>query len=643
MTDTLPLWTLAPNWAEPIVERIEFSTAVLGGTLGHEQRAALRFVPRRSIEASFTPVDEDRTYALLSLQRRGALQWRVPLWFDAARLTAAASAGATTLYFDTAGREYRGGDFAYLVGSDAFAGERVEVFAVFADRITLAAPLARGWAAGARIHPCRAGWISTGDVSQVTSKVASFTLRVDIDTDSDYTPGSDDAQVYQGLPLLVHRPNWSDPVDLAFEYSYSEFDPGQGPRARENPAGRAFSITRYGLLLDGIAEISSYRSLLYRLRGRQRPVWVPSHGRDLRVAVAAASGSTQLDVLRAGLALNGGITPDIADLLIGSDLPLRLTGLGSGQPAGQERLLLDDPLPRAMAAGERASLLSLVRLEQDTIAINHITDRVAKSTLAWKAFTDGRDGSAEGALTIPLTAMNDTACGSEPAPPAAPAVVLDFKNGYYELGGVAVTLADVVNLYYVPGFGSYSFQPSDIVAGVGLQVTTPGGYAGILTSGPVLTTAAGAALLGGGNGFIAVMEIDCSGASQSSFSILPNNAAGDYGMTATFGYTYTGVTQNEYAYIYDTYAGGTTFYNRSGGPKLPHKVAVRFSPTTLAGSIDGAVAVSTPTLDYLTIASNNLFLEVLAYPGATSTLSKIVFYTMDASTDAGLSELSATP
>lgn len=411
MTDTLPLWPIAPNWVDPVVERLEFRTAVMSGILGHEQRQAVRYRPRRTIEATFTPFESERAFAMLALQRKGAEQWRVPLWFDSARLTAGASAGATVLYFDTTGREYRAGDFAYLVGPDAFSGERVEVLDVFPDRITLVDGTTRAWGKGAQIHPCRRAWIDAGEWGNVTSRAAQFSARFDIDTDSDYEPGVGTIQIYQGQPLLAHRPNWAEQLTLAYEQQFQEFDPGTGPRVRFAPADRAFSVTRYALLLHGAAEIAEYRALMYHLRGQQRSVWVPTYGHDLIVAAPAVSGGSVIDVSRVGLGDLGGITPDIADVIIGRDLPVRFSNLGAAPSTEQERLLLVSPLPRDVAAGEAVSLLSLARLEQDVIAINHITDGIAKTTLAWKAFTDGRDGSAAGVLPIPIAEMNSTPCG----------------------------------------------------------------------------------------------------------------------------------------------------------------------------------------------------------------------------------------
>lgn len=411
MSDTLPLWPIAPNWADPITEQIEFRTAIMSGALGHEQRQAMRFRPRRSIEATFAPFESERAFVMLALQRKGAEQWRVPLWFDSTRLTAAAGIGATSLYFNTVGREYRSGDFAYLVGPDAFSGERVEVLDVLPDRITLVDGTTRAWGAGTQIHPCRRAWIDAGELGNVTSRAAQFSARFDIDTDSDYDFSADDAPQYQGHPLLVHRPNWAESVTYSFEQRFAEFDPGVGPRSRFNIADRAFAVNRYSLLLHGQAEISAFRSLAYRLRGSQRAVWVPSHGLDTTVAAPAAMGDSTLDVARIGFELMGGITPDIAHVLIGNDEAVHLVDLGSAPASGQERLQLEGSLGRDVAVGERISLLSLARLEQDVVKINHITDGVATANVSWKSFTEGRDGTAAGVLATPVGVMNDTPCG----------------------------------------------------------------------------------------------------------------------------------------------------------------------------------------------------------------------------------------
>ena len=90
MTD-LPVWSFAPNWANEVLERWEWFTDILSAETGPEQTAALRYAPRRSIEARYLLTGNEQARARLALQRAGSSRWLVPLWFHRARLTAAAS------------------------------------------------------------------------------------------------------------------------------------------------------------------------------------------------------------------------------------------------------------------------------------------------------------------------------------------------------------------------------------------------------------------------------------------------------------------------------------------------------------------------------------------------------------------------
>lgn len=408
-----PTWTWKPNWQSPVLERIEFQTGLLTGTLGHVQALAHRVLPRRSVEASFTLLGAERTALALSLQRLGAVEWRIPLWFDSARLTAGAAIGATTLALDTSLREYTAGGFAFLPGPDCFGGETVEINTVAADHITLAAPLEQAWAAGSRIHPCKTAWLNPNGLSGLTGSVGIGAVRFNIDTDTEYDVGVETAPTYQGYPILQHRPNWAQQISTDFERELFEFDPGQGRRFRSDPPDRAFMLTRYSMLFDSFAEKAAFRSLLYRLRGQQKPLWVPSFNDDIRMVSGALSGDDELLVERCGFGLVGGVSDDIADVLISRNLPVRISTIAAPPDPSIERLVLDDVLPRDVAAGERGSLLSLSRLDQDVITLTHVTDEVATAPLTWKTFTPGRDGTAVGHQPIPETEMNDTPCGVE--------------------------------------------------------------------------------------------------------------------------------------------------------------------------------------------------------------------------------------
>lgn len=444
----LPVWTLRPNWSNSVAERLMWMTDVMRSATGHEQAASPRLAPRRSIEATFNPTRNERTFLELCVQRLGRTEWMVPLFFHRSALTAAATATDTTLYADTVDLEFADGGMALLVGPDAFTCEAVRIDTVAADALTLVAPLTGDWPAGTTVHPLRRAWIDASSLESITSRVGGARIRFDVDRGNDLDGGAEEFTLYQGLPVISHLPNWSQRVETSFDWMSSEFDSKTGLRRVIDEAGRAFQTKRYTLMLHGRDEQASLRKLLYRLRGRAVPGWIPSHNDDLTVARSALAGAELLDVQYVGLGYVGGITPDVAHMIIGGDEIVQADDLGGALADDEERLVLAAALSRNIAAGETASFLHLARLEGDTVSIDHLTDSdgVARVSLAFRQFTAGRDGSAAGDFPIPVTAMNSTPCGvSDCEPPPADHV-----------GEIVITLPDPLPLMPLAYVGNRS-------------------------------------------------------------------------------------------------------------------------------------------------------------------------------------------
>ena len=409
----LPTWPFRPDWSSAIIERLMFKTASLQSITGAGQYVAVRQQPRRSVEARFLLTGTERTHLEMRLQRMGSTEHMVPLWFHRATLTSGVSAGATALPCNTVHREFRAGDFAYLVGEDVFSGETVEIASVADDALTLVDAIASDWAAGSVLHPLRAARFDAGDLDLTTNLVSAFTCRFDWDAGNDFDGGAETFTLYDGTPVLPWKPNWSENPKRGYEWRIDDFEGDTGLVARLDTAGRAFATTRGSYLLDGRSEQYAFRQLLYRLRGRQKPVWVPGLTSDIRVAEAAASGASTLSIARIGLAEVGGVSEDIAHILLSGNLAFEWDGLSAPADPSWERIDLAAPLGRDVAEGERGQFLHFARLDQDTITIRHETDSdgVASATLTWQDCDRSRDGSADGFHPIPDAEMTEGACG----------------------------------------------------------------------------------------------------------------------------------------------------------------------------------------------------------------------------------------
>lgn len=94
----LPVWTVSPNWADSVTERLSWMTEVLPSETDSEQRRSLRIYPRRSVEASFLRkgVNAQRLDAFIAAI--GRRSFMVPLWFEQLRIEGQAAVDTLSLF-----------------------------------------------------------------------------------------------------------------------------------------------------------------------------------------------------------------------------------------------------------------------------------------------------------------------------------------------------------------------------------------------------------------------------------------------------------------------------------------------------------------------------------------------------------------
>lgn len=408
----LPVWGVRPNWSEPIIETLTWQTDVLQSLSGAEQRISQRLAPRRMIEARYNPHEHERTFVDLVMHRLSRIEWMMPLWFDGANLNAPAVVGSTRLNFDTAYHEFMAGGMAYLVGQDTFSGEAVRIASIDADGIDLVNPLGKAWPSGARIHPMRRGWFEESDHSLLTGRLGESNIRFHVIEGNDLTDEGEWSIFYDSLPVLSQQPNWSGGIDLDLSFLGDEFDALTGKKRVTDTAGRTFRQQQHEFYMSGAAEQYAFRQMLYRLRGQQKHLWLPTFADDIEVAAPAAVGASSIDVRQMGLTYVGGPSDGREHLIFSDGQVVRITSSSpiSGQP--RERLTLSSGLAAPKRVGDRASFIEKARLASDSIEIEHIgdTDGFSRATLSFKAVTDSRSATTA-QQPIPEAEMSNTGCG----------------------------------------------------------------------------------------------------------------------------------------------------------------------------------------------------------------------------------------
>lgn len=387
-------WPVPPDWSSGVRESLAWLTDILrANRTGYTQHRSLRLSPRRNFTFDVVADEQSRRVADALLFDRGVKLWTLPVWPDIQRLASGVSAGATTIPCRTAGFDFVDGGRAMLWRAvNSF--EVVTIDAVLSGGLALQAPLQGAWAAGARLYPTRLARAADGAEERAWNDAAgkrsvSFDIAEVCDWPAEFPAGE-----YQGFPVLEHRPDESSDPTSSYSRQIEVVDEGGGQPSVFDLAGRPFRDASHRWLMDGRAEHTTVRSLLYALAGRLSPIWLPSWSADLKVAGAIAAGSSALTVQWCGYTLFGRQQRNRRDLRIelknGAVYYRRITA--SVEAGANETLTLDAPLgvEASPAAVRLVSFMTLSTQASDTIEIDHQTDAdgIGVCSLSFLAVTD---------------------------------------------------------------------------------------------------------------------------------------------------------------------------------------------------------------------------------------------------------------
>lgn len=387
-------WSFAPDWADGVVETLEWLTDVLTSETAVEQRRALRLAPRREFEAKMYVEGSDRQLLDMLLYGWGSRVWALPIWHEIQQLQGDLALGAQRINCATQFLDFEAGGLAMLRGESAFDFEVVEVGTLDAAGLNLARPTQRAWARGSRLYPVRpAQLLESPALTRLTDQAVAMDVRFRLSSPSNW-PAVLPATLYRGYPVLEQRPEESEDLTSSFERLTQLFDSGLS-MPLVSTTSRALPVQGWRWLEEGRAARAALRSLLYGLRGRQVPVWVPTHADDLQLVATIASASLTFDVANIAYTRFGQSRPGRRDIRIelvnGTVFHRRITG--STELAGNiERLAIDSALGQTVEPSQvsRISWMVLSRGNSDRVEIEHQTDSegVASCALTFRGVRD---------------------------------------------------------------------------------------------------------------------------------------------------------------------------------------------------------------------------------------------------------------
>ncbi|AXO56160.1 phage tail protein [Klebsiella pneumoniae] len=365
---------------------------MLQSPTGAEQRISRRLSPRRTFEFTAMLYDTARQRFEHMLWQGCAGTWAMPVYPDVFALPAAVSSGATALSIPTAGRDFSVGGTVLLKTDESpdATSRMATVAAMTGDVLQLVSPLTDSWPAGSLVYPVRPAVLTEPpSLSRLTDTATSAQVRFRI---AEHNAFSDTPVLtqYRGHPVLETETDWSDSVSASYQPLIRELDNSSGIPYRLDTAGRPFWRQTHNWFTVNRPAQTSLRQLLWYLRGRQRPIWVPSQMLDFS-PTSAISGHS-VDVIEAGFT-ELGIRPGRRDICIlladGTRLYRRITAVSL--VSGVERLVLDgDAISAEQHQIVSVSLMTLARQDADSVSWEHVTDADGVARVA-TTFTGVRD------------------------------------------------------------------------------------------------------------------------------------------------------------------------------------------------------------------------------------------------------------
>ena len=295
---SLRVFSVLPNWANGVTERIEWLSEVLPSEADVEQRRSTRRYPRRSLEAGFARHDLTRARLDAFLTGAGRDEVLVPLWHEQYVLPAALGATLTFPAGSLAMREFFAGDLVIAMNKDAGDYEvlKVEAADLNTDTITFEEAPVRTWTAGSRVFPLRVGqMLEAGSMQALTDSAATVQIRFFLKEHLKWPEPS-----WGGCSAIFRFPvNRATPLTLSFDRATHTIDNEFGQIEVTDASFQTRVGTRLSLILRGRRNVFRFRQFIAQARGRTKRFWMPTLTRDL-IAEDNFTGDS-FDVKKIGL------------------------------------------------------------------------------------------------------------------------------------------------------------------------------------------------------------------------------------------------------------------------------------------------------------------------------------------------------
>lgn len=387
-----PVWSFPPNWNGEVTETLSWVTDIMQSPTGSEQRRTMRLWPRRTFEFGVAVSGKDRTLLAGMLLNFSTDDWYLPIWHEPLVLERAISENDTNISLVGIGdTDIPISKLIFITNGDPNEFEILTVANQNNLGMNLVGKTDRDWPIGSVIYPVTWGSLTDSvSLKKVTSNLATGNVRFQESrptTSRSHKPDQFLTTIYKGYPVLDIAPDEVNPLDQNYDLITSRLDNLTSIPMIRNDAKRAFAITKHNWVLKGRVEHGQFMNTLEALRGRAKPLWVPTFMDDLEIIASVTPGDSAIKVANSGYARAGNVIPDHEHIMIerldGSRFFRKIVATNT-QSNGTENMMLDQPIGSGFAKDQvlRISFMTLMRLNHDEVSIVHKTDTFGVSEIA---------------------------------------------------------------------------------------------------------------------------------------------------------------------------------------------------------------------------------------------------------------------
>lgn len=381
--------SLEPNWDYAVDERFEMMTEVITSDNNSEQRIAKRTYPRHHISATFMiPEELVPTFRLMMI--RSDRQFLLPYWVSPHYITTNTVAGASGFTLDSPIENLEPDEYVVYESPAGLIARQVE--SQTGTDLQLKTPVSQDIPANARIWKGFYGRLNPEtSYSQLTGTLNEALLEFDVQNEIGKLlsePFTIDEDTYQGLPVLLRKSDWSQPLNVREFYQSDKLELGPNNRSYFYKWDESQRTEQMQFLNFSREDTQQLRDFFLNRRARQLTFWRPSMVPDMRLAQETTDPNAQSlrvtpgplsEVYREGSSLYRNIMIQFTN---GERRYFEIDAVSDGSESAT--VVLTSPIGRELryATVDRICWLYYVRFANDDFTITHDTTKVSNVSLA---------------------------------------------------------------------------------------------------------------------------------------------------------------------------------------------------------------------------------------------------------------------